>query len=85
MKITIKEKTKVEPTIIAENVKPGYVFQYIGEKELTALKLRDNKIVMLKFSDGDDWFMLKDNTSWNNTPVKILGKLTEIVVESLEN
>jgi len=81
MKITIKPELKSEPIITSKDVKPGYVFQYVGERELTALKLHWDKIVLLKYSNGDSWFELKDKKSWTNTPVKILGKFTEIVVD----
>ena len=83
MKITVLEKKKKEQKLTMAGVQPGYVFEIcscpVGQRA-TALKLENNKVVMLEYSSGDDWFALKDNTSWVDTPVKILGKISEIVV-----
>ncbi|ODS36150.1 MAG: hypothetical protein A7316_10225 [Candidatus Altiarchaeales archaeon WOR_SM1_86-2] len=84
MKIT---KLKSEKRITAEDVKPGFVFEYLDTKgimgscNVTALKLEQNKIVLLQYSNGDDWFVLKDlGSCWKNNSVKILGKVEEIIV-----
>jgi len=89
MKITIKENEKVEPKITIEDVKPGYVFEILESgltetKKVKALKLLNNEVVLLQFSSGNDWFELLDGKSWVDSPVKILGELTEIVVDSNE-
>ena len=86
MKITIKGNEKVEPKITVEDVEPGYVFEILNSGPLSggcvqALKLKHDKVVLLNFSDGSDWFEIFDDKSWINSPVKILGKVTEIVVD----
>jgi len=86
MKITIKGNEKVEPKITIEDVEPGYVFEILNSGPFSggcvqALKLKHDKVVLLNFSDGSDWFEIFDDKSWVDSPVKILGKVTEIVVD----
>jgi len=84
MKITIKNKVKAEPVITSQDVKSGYVFEILDSGvfgHVKALKLVNGKSALLVFSNGADWFELKDDTSWKDSPVKILGKLTEIIVD----
>jgi hypothetical protein len=79
MKITIKKcLPEVKETFI-KDVPRGYVFEVLDGNRL--LKLGDNAVVILTWADGKDWLMIKDESSWERTPVKILGKLIEIVVE----
>ena len=85
MKITIRKKEPKRKTITAADVKPGYVFEYCedfsdSEGRVVALKLH-NGIVYLKFDDKKDWFKIRDDASWKNCSVKILGRLSEIIVE----
>ena len=89
MKITIKGNEKVEPKITIEDVEPGYVFEIFNSGPTTggkvkALKLEDGEAILLTYSSGCDWFEILDDESWDNSPVKILGKLTEIVVDPNE-
>ena len=85
MRVTIKGE-KIEPVITVKDVKPGYVFEILdsGSKYngyVKALKLQEREFVLLQYSSGNDWFELCDKISWIGSPVKILGKLTEIVVD----
>ena len=86
MEITIKENVKTESIITNQDVEPGYVFEILDsgsllDKKVKALKLMNEETVLLKYSSGNDWFELNDDNSWKDSPVKILGKLTEIVVD----
>ena len=86
MKITIKENVQIEEGTKINDVEPGYVFEILNSGPFSggcvqALKLKHDKAVLLNFSDGSDWFEIFDDKSWINSPVKILGKVTEIVVD----
>ena len=85
MEITVRKSKKTSDLYI-EDVEPGYVFEILdsgfwAERKVKALKLRDS-IVLLKYSAGNDWLELLDDDSWERSKVKILGKLTEIIVEN---
>lgn len=78
MKITIRPKKEVvEKKITLNEIKPGAIFEYDGG--VVALKVRYNEVVLLKYTQGDDWFELADG--YKTEPVKrILGRLDEIIV-----
>lgn len=85
MKIVIKENVETKPTITSEDVKSGYIFEILHSgsigKKVIALKLMNNQTVLLTYSSGNSWFDLLDDESWADSPVKILGKITEITVD----
>jgi len=83
MKITVKNKEPEVKQVFIKDVPVGYVFEILdsGAGYVKALKLWDEKAVLLRYSAGDDWFELKCKTAWEDSPVRILGKLTEIIVE----
>lgn len=83
MKITIKKKESEVKQVFVKDVPPGYIFEITasGSRLVKALKLLSNKYVLLTYSSGMDWFEINDEMSWKDTPVRILGKLTEIIVE----
>jgi len=77
MKITIRSKENIEEKISIDDIEPGIVFQY--GNGVTALKLENEYVALLKYSYGNDWFEI-DNGSMNHHGVKILGRLDEIIV-----
>lgn len=85
MKVTIKKnEPEVKPVYIGD-VKTGYVFEFLNPNNLkkkgpSVLKLWSGKSVILTFANGDNWLDLHDG-SMEYRPVKVLGKLTEIIVE----
>jgi len=84
MKITIKENVQTKEETKINDVKLGYVFEILdngSSNHVRALKLFDDEVVLLQYSSGHDWFELRDDESWKNSPVRILGKLIEIVVD----
>lgn len=83
MKITIKKNKPEIKGICIDDVKPGYVFEIGvgGNYYVKALKLHNDKVALLTYSAGKDWFEMCNNTDWKDYPIRILGKLTEIVVE----
>jgi hypothetical protein len=83
MKITIKPKQKREDHDVPFNAIPaGYVYVVsIGDGPI-ALKLKHNEAVILNHSTGVDWFELAVGLK-GDPACKILGKLTEIVVEEV--
>jgi len=83
MKITVRKKEPEVKQLFIKDVPVGYVFEILdsGAGYVKALKLWDEKAVLLKYSAGNDWFELLDNESWSDSPVRILGELTEIIVQ----
>lgn len=83
MKITVKEKQEEKGKVTAFNDIPvGYVYIVTCKGGPVALKLRDNKAVLLTYGCeyNPDWFTLA--VGFEGRPAhKILGKLTEIIVE----
>ena len=77
MKITIKPKIKIEEKITFDDIEPGVVFEY--NNGAIVLMLDDNETALLKYSNGDDWFTL-DDQSMKHHGTKILGRLDEIIV-----
>ena len=82
MKVTIVPKEKEDNEEIPfDEIPVGTV--YIAESKAgpMALKLEDGEAALLTFNN-DDWFVLADGHK--GTPAyKILGKLTEIIVEEV--
>ena len=86
MKVTVRPKPKEEVDLRISDIKPGYVFKiYQGDNYPgpLALKLKNDKFALLTWGDGANWFVMDDG-SWGNPSVKILGKLTEIIVQDGE-
>ena len=86
MKITIKENKKVESKITIKDIEPGYVFEILESGSVThdyvkALKLENDEVVLLTYCSGRNWLEIREDETWENSPVKILGKLTEIIVD----
>lgn len=77
MKITVKTKREVkEEKITIDDIEPGTVFKY--GNGVVGLKLFE-KVALLKFSSGEDWFEISDGTM-NYHGIEILGRLNEIIV-----
>ena len=89
MRITIKEKRSVQSKPInLEDLEPGMVIQFGIDKSPIGLVISDGKggndiVLLCHYADDDNgWFQIA--MGWKTMPiVKILGKLTEIVVESV--
>lgn len=83
MKITVRKKEPEIKQVFIKDVPIGYVFEILDSDAnyIKALKLWNEKVVLLKYSTGHDWFELKSGSAWKDSPIRILGKLTEIIVE----
>lgn len=79
LKVIVKEKKLKQNILTDKDARPGYVFQY--KNGPIALKLDYNQIMFLTYSSGRNWLELARDKSFQNDSVKILGKLTEIVVD----
>lgn len=81
MKITVKPKPEPEQCeILFDDIPVGYVYIANDSDGPTVLKLRNNEAVLLINYDNDRWFKLAKG--YKGLPAyKILGKLTEIIVE----
>ncbi len=89
MKITIKEeKTRPNQPLRLEDIEPGSIIEFDIDHSPIGLVISKvgggREIVLLchKFDNDDDnaWFQLA--AGWKKYPIrKVLGKLTEIVVE----
>ena len=83
MKVTVKPKQTKEFKIPFDEIPVGsvYVVRYCNGP--VALKLEDNEAVLLSYS-GSDAAWLELATDYKGIPAyKILGKLTEIIVEEV--
>ena len=84
MKITIKKNKPEVKQVYIKDVPVGYVFKILNyknnDKGPTALKLCADRFVVLSYTSGYSWFIIGD-AGWKDYTVKILGELTEIVVE----
>lgn len=73
-----------ETGIKFKDLEPGTVFEF-GEKHIEgnvkALKLENNKYVLLTFSNGADWFAVGDNSMLHRDITKIYGKLVGLKVQ----
>jgi len=79
MKITVRKKEPEVKQAFIKNVPVGHVFEVDG---VTALKLTREKVALFTFPSGSDWFeIMTPDSCWSDMPVKILGKLTEIILE----
>ena len=82
MKVTVKSKQKEDMSVPFDKIPVGYVYiagRYNGP---LALKLENNGATLLTYnSDGsNNWFDMADG--YKDVPAyKILGRLTEIIVE----
>jgi len=87
MKITIKEKEQVQSkTFSLINLEPGTIIQFAIANSPIGLVISNGTggkdIVLLCHTVGDDWFEIA--RGWKTMPIaKVLGKLTEIVVEPI--
>ena len=85
MRITVKEKQDQDQdknmNVPFKEIPAGYVYIAGNNYGPAALKLEHNEAVLLSFCEhGIDWFSMA--RGYKNEPVyKILGKLTEIIVE----
>ena len=87
MKTTVKEKQDQDQdqdknmNVPFGEIQAGYVYIASGSHGPVALKLENNEAVLLSFCRyGIDWFSMA--LGFKNEPAyKILGKLTEIIVE----
>jgi len=84
MKITVRKSTKAEPKLLIRDIPVGCVFRIIEDEcdssGPTALKLDKDKFILLTHSWGNNWFVV-GQSCWDNYPTKILGELTEIILE----
>ena len=77
MKITIeKQKASVRESqpgdiLLGGNGNKNYFLQLVGDRR-----------VILNFANGDGWFHLSDNSIEKNNPIRVIGKIKEIIVES---
>ena len=80
MKVTVKSKQKENMNVPFDEIPVGYV--YIAERHNgpTALKLCDEEAVLLTHWNNDVWFEMAGGFK-GQPAYKILGKLTEIIVE----
>ena len=78
MKITVKSNTLEKTRAIIDELDPGIVFQF-NNIEVKALKLHNEKVVLLNYSTGRTWLELYDG-SMDYHGIKTLGYLNEIVV-----
>jgi len=87
MKITILEKKIEEPkTLYARNVPIGFVFEILegSSPHGAALKIEDNIAVLLTCQDRNDWLkMINIFSYWDSMPIRILGRLEEIIVQQV--
>ena len=85
MRITVKEKQDQDQdknmNVPFEKIPAGYVYIAGNNHGPVALKLNNSEAVLLSFCRyGIDWFNMA--IGFRNEPAyKILGKLTEIIVE----
>jgi hypothetical protein len=82
MKITVRKKEPEVKQVYIEDVPVGYVFKIHDSCcKPDALKLRNNRFVLLNFLNEDDSYLEVNDGTWRDTSVEIVGKLTEIIVE----
>lgn len=82
MKITIKEKRqRKESKISLQDLEPGTIVDLGSVKGLVITTVGDvDKDIVLLTNCNDGWFSASGD--WKNAPIKkILGKLTEIIVD----
>jgi len=86
MKITVKNKKEEKKEIPFDEIPVGAVYVARFHDGPIVLKLNDGEAVLLSHSDENeenelsDWFEIADGFK-GEPATKILGKLTEIVVE----
>lgn len=75
----VKNEEQVVEKIKFDDLEPGIVFQIdgeYGELGAIALKLEEDKYVMLTYSSGNDWFVLGDGSMVEDCEItKVYGKL----------
>jgi len=83
MKVTVNPKEKQDNHDIPfDEIPVGYVYVALYSDGPIALKLCNGEAMLLKYGNGDEWFTIADG--YNGKPAsKILGKLTEVVVEEI--
>jgi len=82
MRVTIKEKEEVVNFPCLKDVQPGEVFEFLSGGGSMLLKLRQGKITVVKTNSYNSVLDCYVDSNWSNdSPVQILGKLTEIVVD----
>ena len=87
MKVTIKKSTEPKQLLRLEDIEFGSIIEFDTNDSpigLVISSIDDSRdIALLKHSiDGLDWFQLA--AGWKTQPIKrILGKLTEIIVEPI--
>jgi len=83
MKVTVKPKqTEKRQEIPFDEIPVGYVYvaKYSGGP--IALKLKDKQAVLLSHGSSEDWFYVAEGFK-DEPAYKILGKLTEVIVEGV--
>jgi hypothetical protein len=85
MKVTVKAKQEKSCEVPFDEIPVGYIYVVYSTTEPIALKLENNNAVLLghkgAFSDSN---FFKIANGLKGTPaIKILGKLTEVVVEEV--
>jgi len=84
MKITVRKKEPEVKRTLIKDVPIGYVFKILedeyNDSGPTALKLGEGKFILLTYSFGDEWLVVGESC-WNDYLVRIIGELTEIIVE----
>lgn len=87
MRITIKKQTQIEKPIRLQNLEPGTVVVIQNGPTafvIEGMERKNRELTMLTHnSDGTDgWFSVPGG--WKSAPItKILGKITEIIVEPI--
>lgn len=84
MKITVEKKEPKVKQMFIKDVPIGYVFEILdseyGNGGVTGLKLHKNRFILLQHGYGTDWFEIGESC-WDDYSVRIIGKLTEIIVQ----
>lgn len=71
-----------EKELFVDDLEPGTVFEFDTKNTSgnpVAIKINYNAAMLLKGSDGTDWFASYDGRSWGRKVARILGKIDTIV------
>ena len=82
MKVTVKEKQNKNMNVPFDEIPVGCVYVVLGKKGPIALKLMDNEAVLLTCYNNNNWFTMAHGIK-GEPAYKVLGKLTEIIVEEV--
>jgi len=83
MKVTVKPKqAEKRQEIPFDEIPVGCVYVVEFSDGPTALKLKDKQAVLLSHHNSEDWFEIANGLK-GQPATKILGKLTEVIVEGV--